>query len=381
MDPMENRTTDASFTVNMIVGNINGKENTGRGIRRDIIIANVIRRSSIKPDFLALQDGVRGVDVREFVDALNQKWPGSSYSDVPLLAPKPKNARRKKSQLCSTYKDNQEALLYDKNLWERATKHDAFFQVCAEVSQKLLNKRCRLGFFKEVSSGNDVVVVSYHGEQWTPKKDKKDKEEMPLERKEGFLRSNNLNPAFVDLLGFLNDLVAYVRVEMSPKTSLFVCGDFNFDITRLEFMKTLPSKDFDIRPKQQDRKRPIDFALVRGTHVNVKTCFQRHPSKPPGDEPEHPQASLKAGKAENSAVNGSVVVKKEDSPKLVQKGLPRLKVKQEEEIEQPRSIAVSLVNKPKDEVEVSVTEISSSSDLEEGRPAPENSDNRKLKAR
>jgi hypothetical protein len=186
----ENRTTDASSKVNIVVGNINGEKNAGRGHRRDLIIANVIRRSPVKPDFLALQDGVRGIDVKEFVDALNQKWPGSSYCDVPLLRGEASNAARNKGQLCSTYRDNREALLYDKILWERATEHDGFFQACSAISQTLLNTRCRIGFFKEVSSGNDVVVVSYHGEQWKPKKDNENREELPLQRKEDFLRSN-----------------------------------------------------------------------------------------------------------------------------------------------------------------------------------------------
>ena len=161
---------------------------------------------------------------------------------------------------------------------------------------------------------------------------------------------------------------------MSRKTSLFFCGDFNFDITRHGFMNTLPSKEFDIFPKRQDRKRPIDFVLVRGMHVNVNTCAQRHPSKPSSDEQEHPPtARLGAEKIENATTrindSESVVVKKEELLQLVQKGIPislRLKVKDEEEKAQSLSITVSLASKTKDEVEVSITEITSASDSEEG---------------
>lgn len=67
---------------------------------------------------------------------------------------------------------------------------------------------------------------------------------------------------------------------MPPKTSLFICGDFNFNLTRPGFMETLSSREFEIFPKQQDRKRPIDFVLVRGRHVNIQSCEQSHPSKP-----------------------------------------------------------------------------------------------------
>jgi len=172
--------------------------------------------------------------------------------------------------------------------------------------------------------------------------------------------------------------VAYVTFEMSPKTSLFFCGDFNFDITRHVCMNTLPSAEFDMFPKRQDRKRPIDFVLVRGRHVNVNTCVQRHPSKPPGDEHEYPRTfPLEAEKVENIPI-ASVAVKKEE---LVRNGRPisnRLKIKQEAERAQPLPTAVSWVDKTKDAAEVSITEITSSTESEESRAAPDNSDNRKL---
>src|SRR5215471_9077309 len=70
--------------VHIIIGNINGNSKKGkREERRSILNHNVFQNNPEKPDFIALQDDVRRVDVKSFIDTLNAKWPQSEYRDIP----------------------------------------------------------------------------------------------------------------------------------------------------------------------------------------------------------------------------------------------------------------------------------------------------------
>lgn len=179
--------------VNIVVGNINGKLSRGRGERRDLIVDNVILRAEDKPDFLAFQDGVQPKDVRCFVAALNDKWPDSYYEDVPMAGSgSHKHVGRKQKEPYFSYGTNKEVLLYDAQVWERIVEMEDFlYETFSDhESRALIRTRCRLGIFEERSSGNSVVVISYHGEQ----KDTRTKKALSFERKEDILKSNFQTP-------------------------------------------------------------------------------------------------------------------------------------------------------------------------------------------
>ena len=176
------------------------------------------------------------------------------------------------------------------------------------------------------------------------------------------------------MIDLLQDMVAFIHFEMPPKTSLFVCGDFNFDLTRPGFMETLPSKEFEIFPKQQERKRPIDFVLVWGRHVNVQSCYQFNPSDP-----------LRKGSNNSNAVElGDTKVEQEDRRqanqgttnleeelRLLIERLPKsIQLKIKTEPEAVSKLFTSLVNEEiKDDVGVSVKGITATG--EKGLPLTE----------
>jgi hypothetical protein len=153
--------------VHIIVGNINGNSKKGnREERRNNINCNVFRDNPVKPDFIALQDDVRQVDVKSFINTLNAKWPGSEYRDVPE-----RGKTRMLTWSKTAYKENTEGLLYDSNKWKRQIKNEEeLFNSCKE-SQELLRQRCRFGVFTTATSEQNVIIMSYHG-QWRKKRPK-----------------------------------------------------------------------------------------------------------------------------------------------------------------------------------------------------------------
>jgi hypothetical protein len=328
-------TSTAPFEVNIVVGNINGRLSKGRGVRRDLIVSNVLQSPSSKPDFLAFQDGVQPIDIRTFVAALNERWPGSKYSHVPVLGDGTEPS-----------KTNKEALLYDTNLWERATKsEESFYKACTDISLELLHARSRVGIFEQQSSENKLVVVSYHG---ATKSSKKEKDPFSTaEKKEAIFKSNLSQITLsVDMLEFLEDLIAYIDSKMPVKTSLLICGDFNFVVSRPGLTKYFNDNECEIWPKQQDRKRAIDFALVRGREINVLTCVSYHPSLPLPKQLDIVEHAAQP--------DSSLIVEDESHLNSL------LQVKQEEEDDLDTFYRFVTEEEKKDEVRVSVREITNS---------------------
>jgi hypothetical protein len=193
-------TSTAPSQVNIVVGNINGRLSKGRGTRRELIISNVIEASSSKPDFLAFQDGVCRIDVESFVAALNERWPGSSYWDVPVPGPAQGKPVGKKAQPFSSYAKNKEALLYDTKLWKRLVEFEGlFYKACTDTSRAALSARARLGMFGQTSSRSQLVVVSYHGQQRKGKRNEEKTEEYKVSIKEKEVQFQSNFPHITDI--------------------------------------------------------------------------------------------------------------------------------------------------------------------------------------
>lgn len=145
--------------IHIVIGNINGPSlYQGRKERRKLIIANILEGQNYQPDFLAFQDGVLPIDVREFIAALNETTSGvTKYSDIPETAKRPSAS----SEKVNAYKTNREALLYA-TLWERLYEEEDLFYT-PFTSKRLLWDRCRFGIFKKSGSAMKMVVVCYHG--------------------------------------------------------------------------------------------------------------------------------------------------------------------------------------------------------------------------
>jgi hypothetical protein len=148
--------------IYIVIGNINGEVSKGRPARRKLVIENVLKASKRQPDFLAFQDGVKLIDVREFKQALNETWSptNSNYCDIV------ESGKRfpQVTTASGVYKNNNEALLYDAKCWERLIeKEDSLYTSCANGSRMLLRDRCRFGIFKNAFSESKMIVVSYHG--------------------------------------------------------------------------------------------------------------------------------------------------------------------------------------------------------------------------
>lgn len=79
------------------------------------------------------------------------------------------------------------------------------------------------------------------------------------------------------IVDLLDALVTHVDSHDPLNTCLIVCGDFNLDITGKRLKETVSSKGFEIYPQKQERKRFVDFALVRGSRVNVLSCEAKDP--------------------------------------------------------------------------------------------------------
>jgi hypothetical protein len=79
------------------------------------------------------------------------------------------------------------------------------------------------------------------------------------------------------ILDLLDALVTHVDARDPFNTCLIVCGDFNLDVSGKELKDIVSSKGFQIHPGKQQRKRHVDFALVRGSLVNVLYCEPRDP--------------------------------------------------------------------------------------------------------
>ena len=154
--------------------------------------------------------------------------------------------------------------------------------------------------------------------------------------------------------GLLQDLVVYVDSEM-PTTSLLICGDFNFVVSRPGLTSYFRHKECEIFPKRPDRKRNIDFVLVRGKNINVLKCEQYHPSRPLLNQrwgskaAEHDDARVK----ESQQPDNTVTVGKDghDHDKQL------WKVKQEKEDGIDYFSEISKEEEKKDGAEVSIREI------------------------
>ena len=167
--------TEIHFTVQ----NINGYESKGRSERRSYM-ETFLRRAQWKPDFLALQDGVRWVDLYKFIKALDERYPGSRYDHIAEKWVG--NIRKKGVKPTALYKDNREALLYDDVVWEPLENDEGFLrQKEFDKYQDLLSCRFRAGKFRHRKNKDVVFVVSYHG-RW--RKGKKKNMEIKLETRE-----------------------------------------------------------------------------------------------------------------------------------------------------------------------------------------------------
>jgi hypothetical protein len=179
MDLETNAESNEPFQIHIVIGNINGKLSKGRGTRRTLIIENVLKGSKIQPDFLAFQDGVQPIDVREFIQALNTTWssvnPEPSYCDIHETANRPPVVATGKK--LKPYNKNKEALLYDANRWDRLReKEDSLYTTFND--KRLLRERCRFGIFKKRSSESQAIVVSYHASRRRTKDSEKEKRDL-----------------------------------------------------------------------------------------------------------------------------------------------------------------------------------------------------------
>jgi hypothetical protein len=148
------------------------------------------------------------------------------------------------------------------------------------------------------------------------------------------------------MLEFLEDLIAYIDSKMPVKTSLLICGDFNFVVSRPGLTKYFNDNECEIWPKQQDRKRAIDFALVRGREINVLTCVSYHPSLPLPKQLDIVEHAAQP--------DSSLIVEDESHLNSL------LQVKQEEEDDLDTFYRFVTEEEKKDEVRVSVREITNS---------------------
>jgi len=147
--------------VHFLVQNLNGSMSRGRPERRSKV-ATYLCRLELKPDFLALQDGVRWADVGHFIKVLNQRYPGSEYDHI---AERWAGDVRSTSVKCTAlYQENREGLIYDSSVWERLETNDAFLRPKDfEKYKDLLSRRFRAGMFRHRETGHTTFVVSYHG--------------------------------------------------------------------------------------------------------------------------------------------------------------------------------------------------------------------------
>ena len=153
-----------SLHLHILSQNINGRTNKGRIQRRECL-KNQLRNSDCKPDFLALQDGVRWIDVRELMATLNERWEDSQYSHV---AEKWTGHKHVQNDGANGYELNQEALLYDSRTWERLVDdHNVIrskdLDLVPSKYRKLIVNRFRAGAFRHKDSEEVIFVVSYHG--------------------------------------------------------------------------------------------------------------------------------------------------------------------------------------------------------------------------
>lgn len=83
---------------------------------------------------------------------------------------------------------------------------------------------------------------------------------------------------YANLVDLLDELILYLNSEAHSQTALFVCGDFNFVVSREAFRKTVHAKGFEIHLGKQERGKCIDFVLIRGVNVNVTSLEPKSPS-------------------------------------------------------------------------------------------------------
>lgn len=188
-----NATEGGPSEIHIVIGNINGPSlYKGRKVRRNLIIANILNGANYQPDFLAFQDGVQPIDVREFTAALNKTTSGSiEYSDVQETAKRPSDVASRKKQNC--YKTNHEALLYSK-VWERLYEEEnSFYDLCTGKVKSLLRDRCRFGIFKKEGPAVRMMVVCYHGRTKKVKRSKESPEdgELPDDEEQGLQTRKN----------------------------------------------------------------------------------------------------------------------------------------------------------------------------------------------
>jgi len=147
--------------VHFVMQNLNGSTSRGRPERRSQVAA-YLSRSEVKPDFLALQDGVRWVDVGHFIQVLNQRYPGSEYDHIADRWVG--EVRSKSVKPTALYEENREGLVYDSSVWERLETGDAFLRrKDFERYKELLSQRFRAGKLRHRATGHVIFVVSYHG--------------------------------------------------------------------------------------------------------------------------------------------------------------------------------------------------------------------------
>jgi hypothetical protein len=201
-----NPTEGGPSEIHFVIGNINGPSHyKGRKVRRNLIIANILKGANYQPDFLAFQDGVLPIDVREFTEALNETTSGlTEYSDVQETAKRQSEVASRTKQNC--YKTNHEALLYSK-VWERLYEEEnSFYDPCTGKVKSLLRDRCRFGIFKKEGSAVKMMVVCYHGRTKQIKRFKSlEDEELTDDEKQGrqtrknALTSTSISQVVIDI--------------------------------------------------------------------------------------------------------------------------------------------------------------------------------------
>ena len=165
--------------VHFIVQNLNGSTSRGRQERR-AQMAKYLARIEVKPDFLALQDGVRWVDVGHFIHVLNKRHTGSEYEHVADRWVG--NSRSKSVKPTALYSENQEGLIYNSSVWERLKTDDDFLRPKDfEKHKDLLSRRFRAGKFRHRLTSHVTFVVSYHGRR---RRQKRNRDELTEELRE-----------------------------------------------------------------------------------------------------------------------------------------------------------------------------------------------------
>jgi hypothetical protein len=71
--------------------------------------------------------------------------------------------------------------------------------------------------------------------------------------------------------------------KLSPEPSIFICGDFNFNVGREECMKFLASKDVQVFPRLSEREavgghshNPVCYILTRGPAMSIASCGEHN---------------------------------------------------------------------------------------------------------